>query len=251
MLNRITRGRRVPAIAGAILVVAVIGGGTATAASLITSKDVKDNTLRSRDVHDGSLKVKDLTAKAVSTLQKGGPKGATGATGATGPQGAKGDKGDASVAQYGLATVNVSRGGAPASVWATYSTVLGSPVGDTTGGTFRFTCSTAKAPCTVSVKAAGLGTGTLKVYPRVLISRQSIDTVSPSMYCEYGDGSTGVDFATIAKQGSTSTPTYTAMKINIGGSADCGGPETTFGDVDQITVPAGYYDVQSTFAFVS
>ena len=52
---------------------------------------------------------------------------------------------------YGVATVNVSRGGQPATAWATYSTALGSPVGDNTGGVFRFTCSTANAPCTVSV----------------------------------------------------------------------------------------------------
>jgi hypothetical protein len=54
MLNRITRSRRVPAIAGAVLVIAVIGGGTATAANLITSTDVKDDSLRSSDVRDGS-----------------------------------------------------------------------------------------------------------------------------------------------------------------------------------------------------
>jgi len=90
MLNRITRSRRVPAIAGAVLVIAVIGGGTATAANLITGKDVQDNSLRSRDIHNGSLKVKDLTSRAVKTLQKGG---ATGATGATGAKGEKGDKG--------------------------------------------------------------------------------------------------------------------------------------------------------------
>ena len=93
MLNRITRSRRIPAIAGAVLVIAVIGGGTATAANLVTSQDVKDDSLRSRDVHNGSLKVKDLTQRAVDTLQTGGASGATGAKGATGAQGPKGDKG--------------------------------------------------------------------------------------------------------------------------------------------------------------
>ena len=93
MLNRITRSRRVPAIAGAVLVVAVIGGGTATAANLVTSSEVKDDSLRSRDVHDGSLRVKDLTDRAVTTLQSGGGTGATGTTGAAGAKGDKGDKG--------------------------------------------------------------------------------------------------------------------------------------------------------------
>ena len=40
------------------------------------------------------------------------------------------------------------------------------------------------------------------------------------------------------------------MPINIGGSADCGGADATAGDVAQITVPSGYYDVQSTFLFL-
>ncbi|MDX6564214.1 MAG: hypothetical protein QOD65_4028, partial [Gaiellales bacterium] len=38
--------------------------------------------------------------------------------------------------------------------------------------------------------------------------------------------------------------------INIGGTADCSGPVATAGDVNVITVPAGYYDVHSTFVFV-
>jgi hypothetical protein len=41
------------------------------------------------------------------------------------------------------------------------------------------------------------------------------------------------------------------VQINIGGSADCGGPVSTAGDVNQITVPSGYYDVHSTFLFLS
>jgi hypothetical protein len=90
MLNRITRSRRVPAIAGAVLVIAVIGGGTATAANLITSTDVQDDSLRSVDVQDGSLRVKDLTDRAVDTLQKGGATGAAGAAGAKGDKGANG-----------------------------------------------------------------------------------------------------------------------------------------------------------------
>jgi hypothetical protein len=116
MLNRITRSRRVPAIAGAVLVIAVIGGGSATAASLVTSKGVQDDSLRSVDVKDGSLRVKDLTSRAVHTLQQGsagtgasGSTGATGAAGATGAQGPKGDKGSNGLlgAFYATAFYNV------------------------------------------------------------------------------------------------------------------------------------------------
>lgn len=93
MLNRNTLRRPLPVIAVGVLAVALIGGGTAAAQDLVTSKDVKDNSLRSVDVKDGSLRVRDLTAAAVQTLQKGGPKGDTGATGATGPKGATGAQG--------------------------------------------------------------------------------------------------------------------------------------------------------------
>ncbi len=120
------------------------------------------------------------TSKAKSHSDRGGHKG---------HKGGKSEKG----AEYGVATVNVSRGGKPATAWATYSTRLGSPVGDTTSGVFRFTCATANAPCTVSVKAAVLSEshGTANVYPRVLIYRQDYDNGGPEVYCEYGDGSTG------------------------------------------------------------
>ncbi len=154
---------------------------------------------------------------------------------------------------YGVATVNVSRGGAPATAWATYSTALGSPVGDNTGGVFRFTCATAVAPCTVSVAGAVLSrsAGTAAIYPRVLIYRQDYNAGGPEVYCEYGDGSTGSLPMALTKQPLSSTPTYTPVPINIGGSADCGGPVATAGDVNQITVPAGYYDVHSTFVFLT
>jgi hypothetical protein len=152
-------------------------------------------------------------------------------------------------AEYGAATVNVSIGGHAASVWARYSTAIGSPVGDTTGGVFRFTCST--GPCTVSVAAAILSddAGTGGVYPRVLIYRQDLNNGGPEFYCEYGDGSTGTAPATLTKQPLSATPTFAPMQINIGGSADCKGPVTAAGDVNQITVPTGYYDVNSTFVF--
>jgi hypothetical protein len=97
MLNRNTLRRPLPVIAAGVLAVALIGGGTAAAANFVTSKDVKNDSLRSVDVKNGSLRVKDLTDAAVDTLQKPGPQGATGATGAQGPKGdtgAQGPKGD-------------------------------------------------------------------------------------------------------------------------------------------------------------
>jgi len=184
-----------------------------------------------------------------------------------GNKGEKGDKGKGDKAPnwgqwghakggrvaYGVATVNVSRGGAPATAWATYSTALGSPVGDTTGGVFRFTCSTAVAPCTVSIGGAVLSrsSGTAAIYPRILIYRQDYNTPGPESYCEYGDGSTGVLPMALTKQPLSSTPTYALVPVNIGGTADCSGPVSAAGDVNQITVGPGYYDVHSTFVFLT
>jgi hypothetical protein len=75
----------------------VAGGGIATAAALIGSNDVQDNSLRSRDVKDGTLRCKDLTSRlcglAKAPGQKGDP-GAKGDKGDKGDPGAKGDKGD-------------------------------------------------------------------------------------------------------------------------------------------------------------
>ncbi len=149
MLNRITRSRRVPAVAGVVLVVAVIGGGTATAANLVTGKDVKDNSLRSRDVHNGSLKVKDLTARAVRTLQKGGmagatgpagPQGAKGSTGATGPQGPKGDDGLLTVTAAGNGFVVSNPSVTFSSAGVRFGPYTNNSAGDlTSGGTLRYT----------------------------------------------------------------------------------------------------------------
>jgi hypothetical protein len=161
--------------------------------------------------------------------------------------------GDAATRDYGVANVMVSRGGTPASIWAQYATPLGSPVGNNVAsGVFRFTCTTAKAPCTISVTAAVLGSADHTIYPRVLVynAGDGNGQGAPLTTCEYADGSNGAAPLSIAHQASTSTPTYAAVPLNIGGSADCGIlPAGPAGDVATIIVPNGYYDVHSTFTF--
>ena len=145
----------------------------------------------------------------------------------------------------------VSRGGAAPSIWAQYATGLGSPVGNNeTGGSFRLTCSTAKAPCTISVTAAVLGSADHTLYPRLLVynAGDGNGEGAPLTTCEYADGSTGAAPKTVAHQASSASPTYTAVPVNIGSSDDCG-LNGAAGDVTQITVPNGYYDVHSTFTF--
>lgn len=192
-----------------------------------------------------------------------GPKGDTGSQGLRGdpgpqgPRGDKGDKGDTGAAgsdapaeEYGVAIVRVQRGTGGQAPWAVYSTELGSPVGDTTGGSFRFTCNPEQAPCKVSVAAKILSdtsTASGLVYPRVLIHRGGgrDSSIEPMFYCEYGDGPTN----TITRRPkSDAAPTGDPVTINIGGSADCG-VSTTAGDVTEILVREGYYDVWSTFQF--
>ena len=138
----------------------------------------------------------------------------------------------------------VSRDGVAATAWAVYSTTVGSPVGDTTGGTFRFTCSPTQAPCEVSVKAYGTTSG-MQVHPRVVLHKSSYDG-GPQYTCEYADGiNNGPTPGALATLTTASQP----LTLGIGGSADCGiaGPA---GIVDSIVVPAGFYDVTSTFQFM-
>ncbi len=55
-------------------------------------------------------------------------------------------------------------------------------------------------------------------------------------------------FASLTSQVLTSAPALTPVKMDIG-TADCGWPAATAGLVSEITVPAGYYDIFSTFVF--
>ena len=90
----------------------VVGGTTATAASLITSKDIADGTIRTRDVKKRAISLNRLS-KGVQNMITGasaqsgkptpavpgakgdtGPQGNQGAQGAQGPKGEKGEKGD-------------------------------------------------------------------------------------------------------------------------------------------------------------
>jgi hypothetical protein len=188
-------------------------------------------------------------AGPVGSAGAAGPAGSAGPGGPAGPKGDKGDTGaNAPAPEYGVAAVDVTRNGST-STWAVYSTTLGSPVGDTTGGSFRLTCSAIQAPCAVAVKAAALSdnSGTVTFWPRVLITQ---DLTGTTVFCEYGDGSTGTAPATLTKQPQSASPGYEAVQLNIGGSADCpGGATTPFGDVDSISVPEGHYNVHATFSF--
>jgi Collagen triple helix repeat (20 copies) len=264
------KGKRfTPAMIVAMIALAVALSGTAVAgtAKLITGSQIANGTIKLAHINSSTkaaLKGKTGATGAQGAVGAQGVAGQQGATGAKGDKGLKGDTGDQGIQgvkgdkgdkgkdadeEYGVAYVRVQRGTAQ-SAWATYSTELGSPVGDTTGGSFRFTCNAGQAPCKVSVAAKVLSdtSGDAKVYPRVLISKGGdADNGSASdLNCEYGDG----PLTTIHRTPKSDT-TQPMVLLDIGGSADCGiVPVSPAGQVSEIVVPKGYYDVYSTFVFV-
>lgn len=66
-------------------------GGTATAAVVLTTTNIKDSTVTSADFKNGTLGVADLSARARAAFV--GEKGATGRPGSTGPAGETGETG--------------------------------------------------------------------------------------------------------------------------------------------------------------
>ena len=76
-----------------LLALFVALGGTSYAAIVVTSKNVKNNSLTSADVRNGTLLKKDFK-KGQVPLGSRGPAGPSGATGAPGPKGDTGGRGD-------------------------------------------------------------------------------------------------------------------------------------------------------------
>ena len=86
-------------LAGAVTFGAV---GTATAAKLITSRDIKNGTIRAVDIRNGAIGERQLSAAVRAQLAQNaaatgvaGPAGPKGDAGAAGPAGPKGDAGAA------------------------------------------------------------------------------------------------------------------------------------------------------------
>ena len=139
-------------------------------------------------------------------------------------------------------------------IWGLFSTELGSPIGDTTGGTFRFTCTTAHDDCTVTIRASVLSdssTAPALFLPRILLYRggEPDVAVEPALYCEFGDG----PLQTIDREPLTENPSDGLdLPFNIGGSEDCNGPDPDppgGADVMRIVVNPGFYDVFTSFGF--
>lgn len=79
-----------------VMLLALVGAGTATAAKMITGADVANGTLTGADIMNGTVKKKDLSDGAQASLQgAAGPAGAIGPAGPAGPAGPDGPAGPA------------------------------------------------------------------------------------------------------------------------------------------------------------
>lgn len=92
-------------VLGLVMAASLIGGASATAGSLITSHDIKNNTVQSSDIKDETVRMRDLAEAVVKRIDaykagqvgpvgEQGPVGTTGKDGQPGPKGDKGDKGE-------------------------------------------------------------------------------------------------------------------------------------------------------------
>jgi hypothetical protein len=162
-----------------------------------------------------------------------------------------------------VVTVFVDRGAVTGPTrYATFSVALGSPVGTTTGGDFRFSCSAAQAPCEISFGAAVISaqSGNALVHPRLLIHKED-GPGAPITFCEYADGANNnaglAQIPRVPTLADAVTAMQTPLSMGIGGTADCvtGSPPAP-PEVTVISVPAAsngtstaFYDVGATFAF--
>jgi hypothetical protein len=158
---------RVAAVAaGAALLVGVSSVG-AVAGSMITSKDIKNDTVRSVDVHDNGLYMRDLSQGVQKRINAPGPRGETGATGA---QGEKGDPG-APGAPGPAALANIEH-------WSSAGTVVAG-----TTGVVQVNCPTA----TKTAISGGFSVDGYSPEVQVLASRNTIDSKGWLVYAHNND----------------------------------------------------------------
>lgn len=84
---------RWPSVALVVVALMVCSAGAASAAFLITGKQIKDGTITGRDIHDHSLTAKDLKGVVRGPAGPAGPDGPAGLVGFVGPAGPPGISG--------------------------------------------------------------------------------------------------------------------------------------------------------------
>ena len=101
------RSRSVAVLAGAAVLVGATSFG-AVASSLVTSRDIKDDTITSADIKDSTVRLADINDNAVARLA--GQDGAQGPQGEQGIPGPKGEPGDPASDKLGALTVTKASG---------------------------------------------------------------------------------------------------------------------------------------------
>ena len=155
---------------GLVLVAALVVSATAAEAQVLcvelgggkaTRRDVKfrdGSTCKAGRERELAVPAREVTGVPSGPTGPQGPTGPVGPAGLAGAGGTPGSQGpagptgppgqDASALEYAVVSVFVDRGGVGGPTrYATFSVPLGSPAGTTTGGSFRFTCTPAQAPC--------------------------------------------------------------------------------------------------------
>jgi hypothetical protein len=98
-------------LAAVIATALLVGATTATAQSLITSAQIKNNTIRSKDVRNRALGLRDLSPAAIRSLRgRTGPPGTPGSPGAQGPVGPPGPRGVSEIFYVESPVVSVQPG---------------------------------------------------------------------------------------------------------------------------------------------
>jgi hypothetical protein len=92
-LRQVARRLNLPAPVVLAAIVVVLLGGTATAAHLISGKQIKNGSITGVDVKNKSLTAADFRGSVVGVQGPTGAQGATGSQGATGARGPTGPKG--------------------------------------------------------------------------------------------------------------------------------------------------------------
>jgi hypothetical protein len=116
----------------AVLALVLAMGGAATAGALVTSKQIKDNTITTKDVKNGSLLLKDLKKSDVAKLK--GKNGTNGTNGVAGASAFAPPPSGTVIKGGGVLNAQISAGGVPLRSYAPLPFVTAAPLVDSGAG---------------------------------------------------------------------------------------------------------------------
>lgn len=201
----------------ATLALFVALGGTSYAALKVTSRDVRDGSLRGRDIHAGSLKskqVKDgsLLARDFKAGQlpagAAGPAGPAGAAGPAGPAGAPGsDAANVMLAHVDTATV-VNAGSSYSGIAAAIGMSTADPVTDVVSLEMANAANATITP--VPVRASDLTVSGQSVARPVTVTLKQPNAIQPYLQCTITAGQ-----ASCASAAATTIPAGARLIVTV------------------------------------